>query len=344
MEMTGSADVVGAHLVGSVPLTDATAVFTEVSRILGAHLKRIPDGETGPRSNWVAWQLPLFLNDAALESSDSERDYGTGARVGLRAGRSAASMKLESLGYADAARESFDSFDQLKRGGTVPPHCRFQVCLPTPTAPIHLWVRTEDQQEVEAVYEAAMMRELDAILTVIPHDQLAIQWDTAVEFGVLEGCFPTFMKDPIAEIADRLERLGNRIPDEVELGYHLCYGDAGHQHFVQPKDMQLLVDVARNLVADLRRPLNWLHMPVPRDRHDAAYFAPASVLQLADPTELYLGLVHFSDGIAGARKRIRAAAKHVARFGVATECGFGRRAPDTVTGLLQIHRALAAPR
>jgi len=112
--MTGSTDhVVGAHLVGSLPLTDATAVFTEVSRVLGAHLKRIPDDETGARSNGVAWQLPLFLNDAALESSEAERDYGTGARVGLRAGRSASEMTMPSLGYADAARESFDSFQRL---------------------------------------------------------------------------------------------------------------------------------------------------------------------------------------------------------------------------------------
>lgn len=342
--MTASANqIVGAHLVGSVPLQDATTVFTEVSRVLGTHLKRIPDGETGPRSNWVAWQLPLFLNDPALESTDSERDYGTGARVGLRPRRSASQMKLASLGYADAALDSFEIFDRLKRGGVVPLHCRFQVCLPTPTAPIHLWVRTEDQQEVEATYEAAMMRELDTILAAIPHDQLAIQWDTAVEFGVLEGCFPTFMKDPMAEIAVRLERIGARIPHEVELGYHLCYGDAAHQHFVEPRDMQLLVDVARNLVA-LKRPLHWLHMPVPQNRQDDAYFAPARHLQLAQTTELYLGLIHFSDGVAGAQQRIRAAAKHIERFGVATECGFGRRAPETVSALLQIHQRVALPR
>ena len=55
-------------------------------------------------------------------------------------------------------------------------------------------------------------------------------------------------------------------------------------------------------------------------------------------------LVHVSDGVAGAEARIRAATKHIARFGVATECGFGRRAPDTVTGLLQIHEEIASPR
>jgi hypothetical protein len=108
--------------------------------------------------------------------------------------------------------------------------------------------------------------------------------------------------------------------------------------------MQLLVDVARNLVADLKRPLHWLHMPVPQSRQDDAYFAPARHLQLAQTTEFYLGLVHFSDGVAGAQQRVRAAAKHIERFGVATECGFGRRAPETVSKLLQIHQRVTLPR
>ena len=33
-------------------------------------------------------------------------------------------------------------------------------------------------------------------------------------------------------------------PLEVEVGYHLCYGDAGHRHFVEPRDTSRLVDVA----------------------------------------------------------------------------------------------------
>jgi len=39
---------IGAHLVGSVPLPDAEAVFRAVSA-LGADLRRLPDGETGVR-------------------------------------------------------------------------------------------------------------------------------------------------------------------------------------------------------------------------------------------------------------------------------------------------------
>ena len=37
----------------------------------------------------------------------------------------------------------------------------------------------------------------------------------------------------------------------------------------------------------------------------------------------YLGLVHRTDGLDGARRRLAAAKKVVTDFGIATECGFG---------------------
>ena len=48
------------HLVGSVPLANAHDVFVAVSRALGSRLRRIPDGETGARSDWIAHLEPIF--------------------------------------------------------------------------------------------------------------------------------------------------------------------------------------------------------------------------------------------------------------------------------------------
>jgi hypothetical protein len=42
----------------------------------------------------------------------------------------------------------------------------------------------------------------------------------------------------------------------------------------------------------------------------------------------------------GSKARVAAAEKFMTEFDVATECGFGRREPDTIPGLLQIHRDL----
>ena len=82
-------------------------------------------------------------------------------------------------------------------------------------------------------------------------------------------------------------------------------------------------------------------MPVPRDRSDDAYFAPLKNLRLRPETELCLGLVHHTDGIDGTKKRLATARRHVQTFSIATECGFGRRRPETIPELLRIHAAVA---
>ena len=149
--------------------------------------------------------------------------------------------------------------------------------------------------------------------------------------------------DVKTEILKRLVRLGNRVPSSVELGYHLCYGDAGHKHFKEPEDTAHLVEVANALSRGVERTVNWIHMPVPRERTDDAYFATLQHLHLQPETELYLGLVHMTDGVDGTRPRIATAQRVIADFGVATECGFGRRPPETIPGLLLIHREVAGP-
>ena len=84
-------------------------------------------------------------------------------------------------------------------------------------------------------------------------------------------------------------------------------------------------------------------MPVPRNRSEDAYFAPLKGLQLHPETELYLGLAHLTDGVEGTRQRIAAAQRATAQFGVATECGLGRRPTATIPALLHIHREVSAP-
>ena len=64
-------------------------------------------------------------------------------------------------------------------------------------------------------------------------------------------------------------------------------------------------------------------------------------LKLKPGTELSLGLVHYTDGVAGTRKRLATAARYVQAFSIATECGFGRRNPATIPELLRIHAEIA---
>jgi hypothetical protein len=334
----------GVHLVGSIPLSSSEEVFRTASSILGERLRRIPDGETGIRSGWIGWQFQLFASNPSFEMVEPPPNaYVPRSRFKLRSSRTPGAITFEQLGYAGAALDSYRLFSQLKRDGVIPAQYRFQVCLPTPLAPVSAFVVQENQAEVEPVYEAAMLAELDRITSDIPQDELAIQWDTAVEFAILEGVMPTFLADSKDEILQRLLRLGNRVPVPAEMGYHLCYGDAGHKHFKEPEDTDKLVEVANAISAGITRPINWVHMPVPRNRSDSAYYAPLRNLRLHPETELYLGVVHFTDGVEGTLKRIKAAQQLVVDFGVATECGFGRRTADTIPELLRIHSQVAEP-
>lgn len=332
------------HLVGSVPLENAEQVFRMTSSILGERLRRIPDGETAIRSNWIGWQIQFLTRNPNFETLPPDpNSYAPLPHVKLRAPLTSSDITFDDLGYANAAKTSYAVFSRLKQDGLIPARCRFQVSLPTPLAPVAVFVVPEDMSVVEPAYEAAMFAELDKITAAVPHDELAIQWDVAVEFAMWEGgVFPTTPQIK-AGIIERLVRIGNRVPVGVELGYHLCYGDAGHKHFKEPEDTTNLVEVANAVSAGVQRQINWIHMPVPRNRTDDAYFAPLRNLKLQPGTELYLGLVHFTDGVEGTRRRIAVAQRVVSEFGVATECGFGRRPPETIPELLRIHSEVAAP-
>ena len=171
-----------------------------------------------------------------------------------------------------------------------------------------------------------------------------IQWDICTEMvvldGQLQGRYASY-KSSKEDIMQRCGRLGDAVPPDVELGFHLCYGDYAHHHFKEPIDTANLVAVANAITGAAQRPINWLHLPVPRDRDDDAYFAPLRNLIRPAGTELYLGLIHFTDGAAGAQRRIAAASRVVADFGIATECGLGRRSPETLIDLLTIYRDVA---
>ena len=53
-------------LVGSVPLGSAEQVFATCAEALDGRVKRLPDGETGPRTNWIAWQRAVVNSPSAL--------------------------------------------------------------------------------------------------------------------------------------------------------------------------------------------------------------------------------------------------------------------------------------
>jgi methionine synthase II (cobalamin-independent) len=339
----------GVHLVGSVPLADAESVFRTVANALGPHLRRIPDGETGERRRWIYFQRLMLERHPAMEVDPTVAPFALRQWDGkllremellrFRAGVDPETVVFET-GYAVAARKSYAVFRTLQADGVIPPGVRFQVCLPTPMASAYMYVSPKAREAYVPAYERALRRALGDIVEAIPAAQLAIQWDVCQEVLVSEGFFADRPADYEGQIASELARLGDAVPDAVEVGYHLCYGSPADEHLVMPRDTAIMVEIANGLRETLRRRVDFLHMPVPRDRADAAYFAPLADLAGYGATTVYVGLIHHADR-DGDRARIRAARAVIARFGVASECGWGRTDPQRVSDLLAGHREAA---
>ena len=330
-------------LVGSIPLHDADAVLDAVADTIGARLASVPDGETGVRSNWIGWQHAVFaLQDALEQGTEKERAYQLNPPYRLAPGKSAADIDFGELGFAREAIKSYAAFAARRAAGRFAHDARFQVCLPTPFAPAFSFCAYDIQGDIYPLYERAMLMEIDAIRLAIPDRDLAFQWDVATEMSIFEELHPVpFLgDDPTPWLIATLARLGNAVPDGITLGYHLCYGSMGNKHWKEPEDLGICVSAANAISKGVDRQIDFFHVPVPVDRDDNAYFSPLGDLSMAEETLVYLGLIHGADGAEGAARRIAAARKHLDRFGLSTECGWGRMNADEVTPLLELHGSL----
>ena len=338
------------YLVGSVPMASAAAVFETVSAALGPRIKRLPDGETGPRGDWITWLEPVFADNSAFQKSGEffrVHASGTGReRYALKRGFAPIDVRFDNLFYADIAKASYAEFKRLKDAGKIAAGTKFQVDLVPAHSVIWLFLVDALHAPIDPLYNDAVKREIDKICAAIPHQELAIQFDVAsAVFARLErneaSSYGRTKAETQATFSDIVVDLGNRVPRDVDLLYHLCYGDSNHRHVVEPTDMTDMVEFANRLSRNIKRPIELIHMPVPRNRADDAYFAPLNALKLRPETELCLGLVHHTDGIEGTKRRLATAKKYVSNFSIATECGFGRRDPRTIPELLSIHAAVA---
>jgi methionine synthase II (cobalamin-independent) len=329
------------HFVGSIALDSVEEVFRTLGSTLGTRLRRVPDGEPGGRRLWISWQYPLLRAQPFLKADPNAPDQITGfLPLSLADDVKPSEVRFGELGYAREARASYQDFLEAKRRGELPRRTRFQVSLPTPFAVVYPFCSVKDEAVIESAYESAMWREVETICRAIPHDDLCIQWDVCIEMVLWDGRL-VYMQNPFAdlhgEIIQRIKRLMAAVPEDVELGFHVCYGDWDAKHFIEPFDATKLVEVASALSSAATRPITYIHMPVPIDRTDDAYFEPLGKLRLPASTELYLGVVH-GDGVEATKKRISAASKYVRDFGIATECGIARcRTPEMVHSLLEVY-------
>jgi hypothetical protein len=344
------------HFNGSVNLPDAETVMRELSSRIPSGIRRVPDGETGERGYWIVFQvkklaaMPEFETVSTDVFMETKEEAPTVPHLRLAPGVSADSIRWPDLGYADAYSASFDVFKQLQADGIIPAGVRFQMEYPTPVAPVGSTFVPEDVPAMTAAYESALFADLDRALATLPHDAIAVQWDIAVEFGLLEGAFGPDSRIPLEYVAPGVARCIDRVPADVPVGLHLCYGDYGHEHFLEPESLATQVQLINAVTSAAARPLNFVAFTVPQGRSDEAYFAPLSQLQTGPDTELNFGIVpyHPADQAAAATGQqiseidaaLAASPAGAREWGISTECGMGRVNADDVPGLLDLHREI----
>ena len=312
------------HFNGSVNLPDAETVMREISSRVPHGVRRMTDGETGDRNSWIRFQIRKFQEMPEfqqVERTDSSVYRGQAASLmpllRLADGVQADAVRWPDLGYADAYLESFQLFRSLQDAGTIPPDVRFQLQYPTPLAPVAGTFVPADIPAVAVAYGAALFADLDRALATLPHDRCAVQWDVAVEFALLEGTVGPPV--PVDRIASGLAQCADHVPADVPVGVHLCYGDAGHQHFKQPESLEMQVRLVNAIAAAAHRPLAWFSFTVPQDRAEEGYFAPLRALETGPETETVLR--------GRALPPRRAVARHHCRAGAAD-----RRRPGPTRG------------
>jgi hypothetical protein len=91
-------------------------------------------------------------------------------RLRLRRPDLIAGLSFSELGYAGAARDSYQVFAWLKRAGVLPEHCRFRCPYLPPLSPVRAFISGTDRSAVEPTYEKRLFEEFVEITDALPHD------------------------------------------------------------------------------------------------------------------------------------------------------------------------------
>lgn len=231
----------GSHrpvlLVGSVPLKPASEVFRVATHYLGEVMARFPDGE---QVGWLPGVWQRMAENPALEptrkvalvGARDSTDFFSQLAIqyyGVKPGSVKQGLTLGPCGIAENAIASYRQFKQMKESAVVPRRARFQATLPGPLD--CAFVVELPKGELFPLAEEATAREISAITAAIPADDLTIQVDLAFEVELEEyRRRPKDFDMPVYEGVDwtlddqatLIANICNRIPPNIELGFHLC--------------------------------------------------------------------------------------------------------------------------
>jgi hypothetical protein len=325
-------------MVGSARAETAEQALTQLAETVGSQVSFLPDGETGERRNFImhlARRLYLTHPDMEIVSRPAPQDGLSDVITAAGSFNDIWSFKVRDgidavkfgqpgwrLGYAEPAAASYFVFKTLREKGLIPPGVRFQVTLPAAGYGCYVFVPDPgDWPKVVPGYEAALRAEIAKIADLIPNQDLVIQFDQIAMFSDAvagsgrDSHLAAMSKD---RYRSAIANVGSAVPEDVLLGYHLCYG--GFEGWPTRTPPLTAVVAAANLVAEAAgRRIDYIHLPL-LAKQDEDYFKALSALKIG-AAKLYLGVIHGMDDAGDFRFRIEQARKYAPDFGIAAPCG-----------------------
>jgi hypothetical protein len=340
-------------LVGSLPADSTEEAFRAGAGLFGNLVFALPDGETGPRAGWVGYERERLVrpNPGVITVAETPSPTGLPRHAyetpvfAIRTG--VTELHWGTWPRIDDAIASYETFRTLKDDGVIPRELRFQIGLPFPSSALNGFKADfgRDYPVAERAFEDLVARELTRLTSAIPPRDLAIQWDVCYEVLDIEGVLAWTAPGAWERFTGPVGRLTRLIPEDVLVGYHLCYGTFPEWPMYEARDMDLLVRMANYAVSSSGRGVDWLHLAGPRylRSEEDRFFQPLEGLEPGD-ARVFLGIILPVDGVPGLRRRHATATRHLADFGVAMYCGFGRQPGSDHAQTLRDHReaALAA--
>ena len=244
-------------LVGSLPAESTEHAFRVGAELFGDMVFALPDGETGPRAAWVGYERETLVRPNPGVEVVEETESPTGIprhayeTPVFRIRDRSAGLRWETWPRIDDAIESYGVFTALREEGVIPEGLRFQIGLPFPSSALNGFKAdfAGDYPVAESAYEDLVTRELERLTAAIPPSDLAIQWDSAYEVQDIEGVLAWTSDGAWERFAGPVTRLTRLIPEDVLVGYHLCYGTFPEWPMYEARDLNVLVRMANFAVA-----------------------------------------------------------------------------------------------
>ncbi|GAA1523083.1 hypothetical protein [Kribbella lupini] len=338
------ADTRRLHFVGTMPqFGTAAEAFTWQLTELGAQVRRLSGGETGPR---LAWFVPLVKElkrhpkIRAVREGDWT-DYDDVDRLAVRRGEQLTSGDIP-LHLAEWAKEELAVLEDSGSPATpdrplqigVPGYLDMALFIFGPSGAIR-----HGRAFLDAV--AAQIEEISAVAG----DRVVYQLETPAALIAVSSAPPPIR----AVLADLMSRMVLRqvasAPQRTRFGLHLCFGDMGHEAKLQPKTAAPLVTLANALQRHWPQgsTLEYLHLPLCGGQQppstDPAFYAPLKKLNGEPP--LVAGIAHEAQPLADQFVVRRLVEDAVGRpVDIATACGLGRRTPEQAADAVARMRAL----